>query len=547
MNKQKKEGNFDPFLQRAVEYWLDSANELGYQPIFCEWLISQGYILKYSIRDTSFEQGKDVVAVNPKGIAFAYQLKGGDIGMKRWRNEVKPEIEVLIDIPIKHPEISKSKPHVSYLVTNGNIADSVREEITDYNIGKWKKTPLRIITRGDLLNGFQEMAKGILPADPVSYKRLLDLMLSEGDSLPDLKKASHFLTGILKIDQTSIKKEQRKRDIAAAMLYATMIAGPYRKVENHVSVVQIMTLLLSSIFYLVEKYELEDNYWIGSYEVIWSDIQLTAGLLENEVNINGFESALRSPFDPDILGFRKHCVMSIIYPFKLSQFISGNQDWTSITDPEIAAKYVGAISIWGEASFLPVICVSLLLKRVQDGESQAIDLLQGMVINILRYNGRGSTTSFGLPPPYYDISYVANILFNVSGQDFEDKSKLHSYYLKIAIEMLVRLNDRSFISEIWSELSFIRYLEFVPDSVEDFLLWRTKKGVNKSEIIPKQKSWNTFITEANTVADAPIPKILKRFPMFMPFFLSVFPHRANASIIGYIDNLISNIDTLTIE
>ena len=148
----------DPFLLRAIEHWLDSANELTYQPIFCFWLTSMGYQVKYSIKSTIFEQGKDVVAINKKGQAVAYQLKGGSIITSRWRNEVKPEIEALIDLPIKHPEIDNKKNHVSYIVTNGIIEDAVRIEIKDYKTSKWKKTPLHILDRGNLLTGFQSIA-----------------------------------------------------------------------------------------------------------------------------------------------------------------------------------------------------------------------------------------------------------------------------------------------------------------------------------------------------------------------------------------------------
>ena len=136
----------DPFLQRAIEYWLDSTNELGYQPLFCEWLITQGDILKYSIKNTNFEQGKDVVAVAQSGEPNAYQLKGGSINLKRWRSEVKPEIDALIGCAIQHPDIDKNKPHVSYLVTNGEIEDSVRVEIVALNEKEWKDTPLHTWT-----------------------------------------------------------------------------------------------------------------------------------------------------------------------------------------------------------------------------------------------------------------------------------------------------------------------------------------------------------------------------------------------------------------
>jgi hypothetical protein len=197
----------DPFLLRAIEHWLDSANELTYQPIFCFWLTSMGYQVKYSIKSTIFEQGKDVVAINKKEQAVAYQLKGGNINTSRWRNEVKPEIEVLIDLPIKHPDINNNKKHISYIVTNGIIEDAVRIEINDYNQSKWKKNPLQILDRGDLLTGFQSIANGILPKDAKSYKQLMDFLFLDGTGLPDLDSISKFLYELMELNNPKFNKK----------------------------------------------------------------------------------------------------------------------------------------------------------------------------------------------------------------------------------------------------------------------------------------------------------------------------------------------------
>ena len=225
--------NKDPFILRAIEHWLDSSNELGYQPLFCEWLITQGHILKYSIKNTHFEQGKDVVTVSKEEIPHGYQLKGGSINLKRWREEVKPEIDVLIESAIQHPDIDKNKPHISYLVTNGIIEDNVRVEIVALNEKRWKSSPLHTLARGDLLNGFQGMSEGILPKNVETYKRLIDLIFADGTGLPDMLQINSFLYEILSVDNNSVSKEQRRRDIAAAILYASMIAGPYQTVKNH--------------------------------------------------------------------------------------------------------------------------------------------------------------------------------------------------------------------------------------------------------------------------------------------------------------------------
>jgi len=525
----------DPFLQRAIEYWLDSANELGYQPLFCEWLVNNGYVLKYSIKNTHFEQGKDVVAVFSDDVPYAFQLKGGNINLKRWREEVKPEIDILIGGAIQHPEIDKAKPHVSYLVTNGEIEDNVRVEIMALNEGVWRRTPLHYWTRGDLLNGFQQMAEGIMPKDAKTYKKLIDLIFTDGTGFPDYSKIYDFLSEILNVESDShTNKEQRRRDIAAAALYAAMIAGPYRVAGNHASTVRIMTMLLSMIFYIVDKYKLEDKYWLKSYEIIWGDVYNTAKLLEHEVNTDGFDKSFTTPLDTDLIPFRKHSASSIIYALKLSQFIVNDDDWKSLLDPSIVPKYKHSVAIWGEASFLPLMMLTLILRRVTGGEGSAINQMKTIISQMLTMNGRRSKHKVGLVPPYYDLDFAIKLSYGMLDVEFEDNYKYHSYYLKPVIETLVRLNQQDFLAEQWQELSFMRFDEFVPADLNDFLLWRTEKGENRTTLPKKEKSWSELIQEAESFKGDTLPPTLKRFPEFIPFFLTAFPFRLNSDIYSFL-------------
>jgi hypothetical protein len=524
----------DPFLQRAIEYWLDSANELGYQPLFCEWLITQGYVLKYSIKNTNFEQGKDVVAISKDGVPHGYQLKGGKIDLKRWRDEVKPEIDVMIDSAIQHPDIDKNKPHVSYLVTNGEIDDSVRAEIVAINEKGWKGSPLHLWTRGDLLSGFQTMSDGILPKDAKMYKRLTDLIFADGTGQPDIAGINDFLQEILDIKNATLKKEQRRRDIAAAMLYGTMIAGPYRMMENHTSVVRVMTLLLSLIFYVVDKYSLEDKYWIGSYEIIWDDILNTAKLLETEVNTKGFDPSFTDAFGKDLIPFRKHSAVSVIYPLKLAQYISGDEDWKTMLAPSIIEKYKGSIPVWGETSLIIPIFIALIFKDHKEAQASAIKLTRGSIIQIIEYNGRKSKNPVGLVSTYFDIDFAVKVSCNMINSEFDDKYKGGSYLLKSLVEILIRLGQRNFIAEQWQEISFFHFEEFIPSNPIDFYLWRIEKGENLSTLPKKEKSWKELVTETERFDGRTLPPTIKRFPAFLPFFLSLCPYRANSESIGFL-------------
>lgn len=533
----------DPFLLRAIEHWLDSVNELTYQPIFCFWLTSKGYQVKYSIKSTIFEQGKDVVAVNKKGYAEAYQLKGGDINTSRWRREVLPEIVALIDLPIKHPEINDRQKHISYIVTNGIIEDAVRIEINDYNKSTWKKHPLHILDRGDLLTAFQSIANGILPKDAKSYKQLMDFLFLDGTGLPDLDNVSKFLYEIMelnnpKFNKKIINKEKVKRDIAVGTFYANMIAGTYRKEKNHIAVIQIMTLLNSTILYLAEKYELHDKYWIQSYEIVWNDLLNTAQQLDKEVNELDFEikATSPSPFDGHLIDVKKYLITSIIYPLKLSEYISGNSDWTTVLNEEVAKNYVGPNFFLAESFFIPTICLVKIFNSISELEEFSKELIENAIITLFRLSGRNSKY-LGMPTPYYSVSQLVGRLFNLEATEDMKKFTTSSYYLQILMDILVRLDDKLFLQQNWKEISFMKLEEFVPDSKVDFLLWKVEKGINKTTLLPSVKKWDDLKNETFSFSGESLPDLLKRFPMFIPFFISVFPHRVNRDIIGFIFNI----------
>jgi hypothetical protein len=79
------------------------------------------------------ELGKDVLAVDKKGTPCAFQLKGGDITMTKWRDDVEKQMLDLAYGKVKHPSIDPSKRHRPFLVTNGQIDETVVRALGDVN------------------------------------------------------------------------------------------------------------------------------------------------------------------------------------------------------------------------------------------------------------------------------------------------------------------------------------------------------------------------------------------------------------------------------
>src|SRR5215813_11836687 len=164
-------------LERVIENWLTSVLERDFQIPFCQLLALRGQRVVHVSPHGPFEQGKDVIAVDASGQAHAYQLKVGDITLQRWRDEVRAEVEELLDLPIVHPSIDKRLPHRSYLITTGNLGDPVRREIDDRNEDRRRRNRplLETETRGQLLKAFFEAHEDVLPKEVSDLRSFFEL------------------------------------------------------------------------------------------------------------------------------------------------------------------------------------------------------------------------------------------------------------------------------------------------------------------------------------------------------------------------------------
>ncbi len=125
MNKQKEIG----MLERLIENWLTKASEKSFQIPFCYILANEGYTILHLTRHCGMEFGKDIIALDPRGIPCGFQLKGtsgGKIKLKYWQTDLVGQIDQLLISPLTHPSIPIGSPHhKSFFVTNGELEEEV--------------------------------------------------------------------------------------------------------------------------------------------------------------------------------------------------------------------------------------------------------------------------------------------------------------------------------------------------------------------------------------------------------------------------------------
>jgi len=543
-NKNQKQSSsiFNPFLERTIEHWLSHVNELGYQMPFCQLLLSEGYTVLQVSKHTAFEQGKDIIAIDKYDTPCGFQLKGGNITSNRWRNEIKGEIEALRDLTIVHPSIHKNKKHFSYLVTNGELEGTVRFEIDNLNNGKWKDNPLRVITHGVLLKKFIKISSSFAPQQIKDYKIFLDLYFSEGKELIGEEKYTSFIRDVLRLNNGNLSKEERKRSIAAAVLFSGYILSAFKKENNHVSILKILTLLSAYIFAVVERYNLTNKYWFDSFRIVWREMMSAGELLQQEVNQDGLINLVTSIFDGELGVYRRYLAVSHLFAYKTAQLIEGDQKWKDIITDEFFLKLKETLKVWGEAALFPFILIFLTTNKVAKQNNTSGDFYKPLLIAlelIIRFNGRKSET--GMVSPYYNIETIIKRRFGLLEEPIDENFTRRSFLIDSFVTILARHNKRKELENCWREITYIAQENFIPDQIWQHFFWRCEKGENKSAYPKQTQNWKELVNEANKIDLKQIPAVLQKHPYFLPFFLLTYPHRISSNYVKFLDEVVKNI------
>lgn len=237
-------------LEKLIENWLDSASERTYQPIFCQILSNLGYEIFISTRHTPIEFGKDIIAVDEDGIVHAFQLKGnpGKILTLNEYRKITPQLHELMNQKIHIPG-KNIVSHKSYLVTNGEIEESVIQAIENQNQKNiddgYPSRILEVKTRGFLLKEAKKLEYNLWPKEVTETKTLLETLTTEGDQLFPTDKFQSLLTNIFYTKNNSTSGLKRK--IHSASLLTSICTKTFSEKENHWAIVTAWTMYATTL------------------------------------------------------------------------------------------------------------------------------------------------------------------------------------------------------------------------------------------------------------------------------------------------------------
>jgi hypothetical protein len=520
-------------IERIVENWLINTNEKGYQVPFCQCLVSQGYTVLHLSPHGEMEQGKDVISIHNGGIPCAFQLKSGDIDGGEFR-KIKGEIDELVEIPINFPGVRKDIPHRAVLVTNGVITDKVRRDIDDLNLNYKRRgfSQLEVRTKMDLLKDFIKVTGSFLPANLSDFKLFLELLLYNGRELIDKELLSRFIESLLFTGKES--NLELKRKIGRALLFTEYATSPFEVAENHIALIEGWTLFCSYILSIVERYNLDAEYWRESYDLVQYKINFQLDLLKKEFfsRSNYFESA----WDGGYI-YKSRLVIAMGWLAAHEVYLK-RKDPSYVVDKQIYERIVklekeNFFWFWGESGTPFFIVLSLFIRECGDKQlsNRFISNLIALLATDNSVDGRdGFPTPFA--DPYHSVEEILGKTYGVTELDF--KSFLgSSYHLSALIDIMVRRNERKILESYWKSISSIRKCEFRPTPDWKFFTWHCDEGKQLEHFYERPQSWGKLVNEAANYAGLG-PKLMVNNP-FSYYYLLCFPHRLSQNTLKLID------------
>lgn len=512
--------------ERVVENWLTSSNERTLQVPFCQLLLSEGYRVLHLSRHGEMEQGKDIIAVDPDGRPCGFQLKhakGGKIRQRDWET-FKAQIDRLVELPIKHPAVPRGRQHRALLVTNGELDEPVRTEIVDRNeVWSRKGLPtLEVITKGDLLNRFQELQTNFWPSEVCDINALLELFLADGSACLDKAKCAGLMESTLPLLRRRVGKAECKRAIASAAVFASYMLQSHQARGNHVAEVEGWVVYLAYLLALVERQGLGDRYYQGSLEVAEFAIRQSLLDLCDELRERAHLIEGSGPADPPFYQPRITWLCGLLATLGLWRLHDGQQNERDTFIREFILAHRDKLMLWGEAA-LPQILAVLWYLRYAMGTAEPDAMLGALIRSVttacLAHPGRG------LPDPYHDIEEVVMKTLCLDGSRWEETHAGRSYGLETLVQLFARRNWRREMRWLWPDVSRVNYCTFTPDHQWQLCWWRSESGDLVTRQPSRTQSWSELRKQAESVDHSKIPALLCDRPWVLLLFLIVYPHR----------------------
>lgn len=445
-------------IERAIESWLTNTNEENYQIPFCQVLLSRGHRILYISPHSLMEQGKDVISLGPDGNCYAYQLKTGKIGLSEWR-KIRGEVGELIELPVVHPSVNTNKIHKSFVVTNGDVNDTVRIQITQINDDNTKKgrnySYLDVINLQTLVKDFVDAQGSFIPQEPKDFKTFLELYLGDGTDFLDKGKYTSFLENSIFYESVKSPADVLNA-VYSSVILTSYILKPYQGSRNHFAQFEAWITFQATILRFgyakgVQEKDLAESIALASkaaeqnIENLWKETRERKDFLEGAAPLDGGY----------VYRARATILLGTLCAMALQMKESGPELDKDRQLLPLVQRSVGTLASWGESAFPFFFNIIKYLESLGAGNIAA-DLLVAFTTQLLAANSKRG--GGGIANPYYSANDVLKTIYSIADDpiDFQQFGGT-SCILESLVEMFARRGLRDQLSAIWRQPTHMRF------------------------------------------------------------------------------------------
>ena len=512
-------------IERVVENWLSSTTERGYQIPFTQILTLDGHEVLYVSKHGQMEQGKDIITLDAQRGPCAYQLKAGDINLQKWR-EIESQIHELVELPLVHPSIDKTAPFKAYLVTNGEVEDTVRRLIDDRN-SLWQSKglpPLYLVTKGELLRKFSDAHESFLPEGIISMRNFLELYLANGRDFVDKPKLATFLEELLLYDSANTSNEKLRQRIASAAVIAQCLIAPFEREQNHVGILECWVLFCAYVLALADRSTLPNEFWRPTFDLVIQRICEQLDDLRTEFLTK--KNYIEQPALGDggvVYQARLTIVLGWLCGHELFRMTnSSNRAYDHTLIAIIQQKSKDWLWYWGESG-TPFHLMASLFAQIVDPDLSWKIILNMLVEASNVVDSKG--TEVLLANPYIPVDKIieTRMPFRQHSPNREEFSGF-GYHVSTLVYYAAMLDKRTALNELWKNLSKVYIREYKPKHRWHYFIWKSDEGREVGWFLNRTQSWSQ-LKELATKREDTLPRILYDNPKFLFYFLLVCPHR----------------------
>lgn len=531
--------------ERLIENWLTSASERSLEVPFAQLLMLRGHTIISGPAHHPYEHGKDILSFDDEGHLCAFQLKGGpgSFGLRDFEKH-QVQLHALATTAVRHPNLTTSRvPDEVYLVTNQQVSPAARDRIVGLSEGLRDRgyTGIEVLELHQLLDWFVSAHGSFFPQEADDLASFLRVLLKSGAGPLPHDSFTHAISKLMPSRQRA-KRTECARAVTAATLLSAYMLGPWQEKQNHLAIAEGWLLLCSEILHLAAFQELREIHWEPSY------------LLAMEAARDALEHLLSEAADSSdllgggflgeglVYGTKVLLVGGYLSVFALSSPLHQTgrpEDSEAITTKVAAVLYreLPFLRLIGEFAAPYYFAMAYLLSRAGDFRASPQMIVDWARV-VCHRNAPGSSSA--LPDPYHGPEELLMTLVSTDAREELNRERWDgaSYTLHLAVSWLTRRLWRGSLQSLWSEVTRITHLDFLPASTSGFLLAEDASGTLNTRQYETPTSWRAIRSEADHVGLGCLTDLLTTRPDFMLFYPLLRPHRFNSQVLGFWDTLL---------